>query len=269
MKFIPLPYTPSSPTYMNNENQINDPYYKNRALLHTALVKAIAETQDVVADSTNPFHKNKYASLNAHLSVVKPIFAKHGLAVIQFPSSDEKSIGVTTTIIHECGSQLMDSIHIPVSDSITGQQAGAIISYLRRYALASVAGIATEDDDAETDRVARAPSGGSKPQSNAGILRVSGESPVVGTSGTVNFELPVPFGDAKGTKLNELPLKNTDRSLKCADLSYWAKVWTPKPFGTSTKISQRDLDFKASAEALYAMKNAEAQPAETQDEVPF
>jgi len=278
MKYKPEQYT-SSTNIMNNENQITDPYYKNRAVLHTALVKAIAETQDVVADSTNPFHKNKYASLNAHLSVVKPIFAKHGLAVVQFPSSDEKSIGVTTTIIHECGSQLMDSIHIPVSDSITGQQAGAIISYLRRYALASVAGIATEDDDAETDRIQRAPSGSSKPQSIANhVVRVSNESST-GTLGTVNFELPVPFGDAKGTKLNELPLKNTDRSLKCADLSYWAKVWTPKPFGTSTKISQRDLDFKASAQALYAMKNAESngdttpkfEPAqeETQDEIPF
>ncbi|NDB82271.1 MAG: hypothetical protein EB127_05965 [Alphaproteobacteria bacterium] len=268
MLYIPADYDFLTTKSMSNENQSTEPYYKNRALLHTALVKAIAETQDVVADSTNPFHKNKYASLNAHLSVIKPIFAKHGLAVIQFPSSDEKSIGVTTTIIHECGSQLMDSIHIPVPESITGQQAGAIISYLRRYALASVAGIATEDDDAESDRIARQPSGSSKPQTGASVLRVKDDS-VVGTSGSVNFELPVPFGDAKGKPLNELPLKNTDRSLKCADLSYWAKVWVPKPFGTSTKISQRDLDFKASAEALYAIKNAEAQPTETQDEVPF
>jgi lysophospholipid acyltransferase (LPLAT)-like uncharacterized protein len=79
----------------------------------------------------------------------------------------------------------------------------------------------------------------------------------------------VPFGDAKGSKLNELPLKNDDRTKKCADLSYWAKVWVPKPFGTSTKISKRDLDFKSSAEALYAIKNAEAQPTQTDDEIPF
>lgn len=275
MKYIPLESITSSPIYMNNDintNTDNSSYYKNRALLHTALVKAVAETQDVVADSTNPFHKNKYASLNAHLSVVKPIFAKHGLAVIQFPSSDDKSIGVTTTIIHECGSQLMDSIHIPVSDSITGQQAGAIISYLRRYALASVAGIATEDDDAEIDRVARNPqySASSKPKSVETHTRVSNDLPLGSESlGTVNFELVVPFGDAKGSKLNDLPLKNDDRTKKCADLSYWAKVWVPKPFGTSTKISKRDLDFKSSAEALYAIKNAEAQPTQTDDEIPF
>lgn len=262
---------------MNNHNSEQyshyDTYATNRALLNASLVSAIAETQDVVADSTNPFHKNKYASLNAHLSVVKPIFAKHGLAVIQFPSSDDKSIGVTTTVIHKCGSQISESIHIPVSENITGQQAGAIISYLRRYSLASVAGIATEDDDAEIDRVAREPqySASSKPtKSYETHTRVSNDLPLGGeTLGTVNFELVVPFGDAKGVKLNDLPLKNEDRSKKCADLSYWAKVWVPKPFGTSTKISKRDLDFKASAEALYAIKNAEAQPKQTDDEIPF
>ena len=251
-----------------NQDDILNPYLETRATLYKSLVKAIAETQDVVADSTNPFHKNKYASLNAHLSVIKPIFAKHGLAIVQLPSNEGNSIGVTTNVIHESGAHIHQSIHIPVTENVTGQQAGAIISYLRRYALASVAGIATEDDDAEIDRIARQPSGSSKPSSNASVLRVRDDS-VVGASGTVNFELPVPFGDAKGKKLNELPMKNEDRSLKCADISYWAKVWTPKPFGNSTKISQRDLDFKASAEALYALKIAEVMPETTQDEVPF
>ena len=53
--------------------------------LFGALVKAIAETQNVVADAQNPFHKNSYATLGAHLNAIKPIFAKHGLAIIQFP----------------------------------------------------------------------------------------------------------------------------------------------------------------------------------------
>ena len=243
-----------------------------RAKLFSALALAIAECKDVHADSTNPFHKNKYASLGAHLEVVKPIFAKHGLAVVQFPSGFDKCIGVTTKIIHKDGGHIEEACHIPVGDNATGQQAGAIISYLRRYALASIAGIATDDDDAETDRIARAPSApafsaGSKfiPTNN----KVS-DYTVVKNGGEVDFELAVPFGDAKGTKLSELPLKNTDRTKKCADLSYWASVWQPKPFGTSTTVSKRDLNFKASAQALWAIKNSQDEaPTESTDEIPF
>ena len=200
-----------------NETEYTNTILARGAELNAALVKAIAETQDVHADSTNPFHKNKYASLSAHLSVIKPIFAKHGLAILQFPTSSEKSIGVTTTIIHKSGGQIEDSITIPVGDTVKGQDAGSIISYLRRYALAAVAGIATEDDDAETDRIVRTPAASATsgsisttkfiPNPNA-----TAPSPV-SADAKVDYSIPVPFGKAKGTALSDL----SDN-----DLDYWA-----------------------------------------------
>jgi uncharacterized protein (DUF3820 family) len=239
-----------------------------RAQLNTALVNAIAETKDVHADSTNPFHKNKYASLGAHLESIKPIFQKHGLAILQFPTSSEKAIGVNTIIVHTSGASIEESICIPVADNVKGQEAGAIISYLRRYALASVAGVATEDDDAEIDRISRSPTTNAIvnakpayssvqptkfiPNPNASVSEVTGE---------INFELTVPFGKAKGTSLNDLPL---------SDLNYWANTWQPKPWEKTGKVGAKDLSLKSSAQALWAIKNAEQGESDSEgDAIPF
>jgi hypothetical protein len=249
------------PTILPMSNQDYDTYTKNNAALFAALVSAVAETKDVHADSTNPFHKNKYASLGAHLAVVKPIFAKHGLAILQFPSSDGNHVGVTTTIVHKDGGMISESIHIPVGESLKGQDAGSIISYLRRYSLASVAGIATEDDDAETDRIVRTSSSAPvKTTSVATAKFIPNPNASAGTGGDVNFDLPVPFGKNKGSTLNELPL---------SDLDYWANKWEPKPWEKTGKVGPKDLALKASAQALWAVKNANAEPEVTQDEVPF
>jgi hypothetical protein len=82
----------------------------------------------------------------------------------------------------------------------------------------------------------------------------------------------IPFGDAKGQPLSSLPLKGP-KDKKCADLYYWAKVYTPKPY--NGKISQKDTNLKARAEALYAQATGASEaPApvvqdEPIDEVPF
>lgn len=253
-----------SDEFMPDNTMTNNIEY--RAQLNTALVNAIAETKDVHADSTNPFHKNKYASLGAHLEAIKPIFQKHGLAILQFPTSSEKAIGVNTIIVHTSGASIEESICIPVADNVKGQEAGAIISYLRRYALASVAGVATEDDDAEIDRIARSPSQPSSAiktnsvQTQKFIPNPNASSEI---TGEVNFELTVPFGKAKGTSLNNLSL---------ADLDYWANKWEPKPWEKTGKVGAKDLALKSSAQALWVLKNAEQGSGESDSEgdaIPF
>jgi len=83
----------------------------------------------------------------------------------------------------------------------------------------------------------------------------------------------VPFGDRKGQPLSSLPLKG-DKGVKCGDLYYWAKVYTPKEFKGS--ISPQDIALKKRAEEMYAAATAGAAPkSEPQsiddiiDEVPF
>lgn len=240
---------------------------ETQAVLFKSLVAFVEASKDIHADSTNPYHKNRYASLSAHLLALKPLAASYGLAIIQLPIGDSESVGVRTIVIHACGAYISADALIPSEKGLSGQNAGALISYLRRYALASVAGVATEDDDAETDRIAKGgstislekPPQGVKfiPNPNAGKTTAKASGPMV-----------APFGDRKGTPLAELPKKETDRSIKCGDLYYFAKVWTPKPFGESTTVSPKDLALKA--EAIRLFEASEPAPAsDTTDEIPF
>jgi len=230
---------------------------QNLSELYTALSKVHDETKDIVADDYNPHFKNKFASLSAHLSYLKPIFSKHGLVVIQLPTSEfhEKGIGIKTIIAHKNGTSIESSCIVPVGEQATGQQAGAILTYLRRYCLASIGGLATTDDDCEADRVVKTAS------APAPAKKAAPSAPSAPAAGVeINFELPVPFGKNKGTTLNNLPL---------ADLDYWANKWEPKPWEKTGKVGAKDLSLKKSAQALWAMKeDGEGEP-ESQDEVPF
>lgn len=244
--------------------------------LNKALIKALSETKDIVADSTNPFHKNSYASLSKHLEVLKPIFKKHGLGILQMPIGDLDSVGIRTIIVHEDGGSVSSDALIPAEKGITGQNAGSLYSYIRRYSLASVAGCATEDCDAETNRVESPVPAKSYMNLNAkGTKYIPNPNAEKAVQGKGSTDVVAPFGDAKGTPLSALPLRSTDRSKKCADLNYWANAWTPKPFGDSTVISKRDLHTKAEAQRLWAEANGgstaeqeETKP-ESNDEIPF
>lgn len=266
---------------MRMHNIMNEEYQqelKNKAELHSDLIKAISETKDIVADSNNPFHKSKYASLSAHLAVIKPIFAKHKLAIIQMPCSSDGcgawkenvyGVGVKTIIIHANGSSIETSCVIPMEAGASGQQAGAIISYLRRYALASVACVATEDDDCEIDRSSRSVSQNTTTkyikntnatapvQTNNNNSGAGAGSPAPVSSGDIDPSIPVPFGNNKGTPIGELPLN---------DLTYWATKWEPRPYEKTGKVTAKDAKLKATAVALYELASSGSEP---QDEVPF
>lgn len=237
---------------------------ETQAVLFKSLVSFIEASKDIHADSTNPFHRNRYASLSAHLLALKPLAASYGLAIVQLPIGDSESVGVRTLIIHACGAYLSADALVPAEKGLKGQEAGALISYLRRYALASVAGVATEDDDGESDRVAKGGRTVSLESPPQGVKFVP--NPNAGKSAKASGPMVAPFGDRKGTPLAELPKKETDRSVKCGDLYYFAKVWTPKPFGESTTVSPKDLALKAEAVRLF---EAEDSAADTTDEIPF
>lgn len=233
----------------------------NLSELYIALGNVHAETKDIVADDFNPHFKSKFASLSAHLSYLKPLFHKHGLIVIQLPTSEyhDNGIGIKTIIAHKNGTSIESACIVPVGEQATGQQAGAILTYLRRYCLASIGGLATTDDDCEADREVKA----TKPtySSSTAPVTVKKAAPSAPAAGVeVNFDLPVPFGKNKGTTLNNLPL---------ADLDYWANKWEPKPWEKTGKVGPKDLSLKKSAQALWAMKQDGEQEAEPQDEVPF
>jgi len=244
---LPMPNTPNTP-----EQQV---------AINTALINFIAETTDILADSNNPFHKSRYASLSKHLEVLKPLLKKHGLTVLQLPSGDFEAVGIKTIILHESGASIEERCVIPCEKGMTGQQGGAIITYLRRYSLASLAGVATEDDDAETDRVIKSASKASAP-APAPKAYAPASAPAVGSAPALT-----PFGDRKGQPLSSLPLEESDRAVKFGDLKYFATKWQPKPYGDNPNPSAKDLAVKAEAVRLW--NASQGGSAESTDSIPF
>ena len=103
-----------------------------------ALSSALGEMPVVKMDAQNPFLKNKYATLGAVIETSRPVLAKYELAIIQSPVSTEDKIGITTLLTHSSGEWLEDTIYISTTESkglSSAQNAGVVISYLRRYSL--------------------------------------------------------------------------------------------------------------------------------------
>ena len=257
---------------MTQDNEINA-LQQRRSEFYSAIAKSLFETKDIAPDSNNPFHKSKYASLSAHLNYIKPIFAKNGLAILQFPTSASESlgwsgnerkqigaVGIQTIIIHKNGESIEQSCVVPIDTDTTGQQAGALLTYLRRYALASVAGVATEDDDAEFDRQIKTASPkqhvAPKPVANY-ITGLTAPEP---SSGDIDPSIPVPFGNNKGTPIGELSGN---------DLAYWATKWEPRPYEKTGRVTAKDAKLKATAVALYNNSQNPQQEPEASDDVPF
>ena len=117
-----------------------------------ALSSALGEMPVVKMDAQNPFLKNKYATLGAVIETSRPVLAKYELAIIQSPVSTEDKIGITTLLTHSSGEWLEDTIYISTTESkglSSAQNAGVVISYLRRYSLQAFLNMyADEDTDA-------------------------------------------------------------------------------------------------------------------------
>ena len=118
-------------------------------LLAGALAQAQAEMPAVQFNATNPFLKNKYADLGAIISTSKPILGKNGLSVSQLVSTDNGNVGVTTVLMHNSGEWLESTAWLSLGEEkgkSQAQVAGSIITYLRRYSLASILGMYADED---------------------------------------------------------------------------------------------------------------------------
>lgn len=114
-----------------------------------ALVSAQAEMPPVKFNKVNPFLKNKYADLGAIIETAQPVLAKHGLAVSQLCATTGDSVGVETMLVHKSGEWIASRMEIPLGEEkgkSTAQVAGSIVTYIRRYALASMLGMYADED---------------------------------------------------------------------------------------------------------------------------
>jgi len=123
------------------------------AAIAPALVKAQGEIRAILKDSDNPHFRSTYASLDTILETVRPILARHGLALMQrvvghrFDDENRlRAMKVQTLVIHASGETMDASVWMPLGKG-DPQGAGAALTYGRRYSLGAALALATEEDD--------------------------------------------------------------------------------------------------------------------------
>jgi hypothetical protein len=116
--------------------------------LFAALAQAQAEIEGASKDAKNDHFRQKYATLASIYDASRAALTKHGIAVIQSPFNDGQDVGVATTLGVASGQWLRGRIQCCPTKA-DAQGVGSVITYMRRYALAAMVGVAQEDDDAE------------------------------------------------------------------------------------------------------------------------
>lgn len=117
------------------------------AAISAAIAKAQNEVENASKNANNPHFKSKYADLAELLNTVRPVFSFHGLAILQMPSFDCGVASVETVLSHSSGEWISSICSAPVTKQ-DAQGVGSVITYLRRYSLAAMCGVAQEDEDA-------------------------------------------------------------------------------------------------------------------------
>jgi len=142
--------------------------------LAAALVKVQASIKPAVKSSANPFFKSHYADLGEIWNACREALTANGIAVVQGGDGD----GLQTTLLHTSGQWISGSFRL-MAIKPDPQAQGSAMTYLRRYSLAAMVGVVTEDDDGEAAMArgnghAAPPPAGAPPTSRQPVPRAPG-----------------------------------------------------------------------------------------------
>lgn len=133
---------------------------------HKSLTAALAAFQadlpHVGKGSINPHFKSKYAALEDIVKVVLPALAKQGLSWVTLPTKDDDGSPVLAYKLMHVSGDVIEGKY-PMNNEANPQKRGSELTYLRRYALSAVTGIAPDEDD-DGNAAAQAPRQQAKPE---------------------------------------------------------------------------------------------------------
>src|SRR5262249_10899282 len=124
----------------------------------SALAKAQSELtnpeKSLVATIRSPFPREgdttfRYASLSSGLDIVRKALGKQEIAIVQTTGIDQDAglVLLTTVLAHSSGEWVSSDWPVcAIGDIAAPHRMGAALTYARRYALFTLAGIAGEDD---------------------------------------------------------------------------------------------------------------------------
>ncbi len=117
--------------------------------LTQALIKMQVLLKPAVRDKINPFLKSRYADLSGVWDACRVLLQEYKLAIVQVSGIDAKGCYLETILMHESGEWISSKYPLKPIKPDDPQALGSALTYARRYTLAAILGIVTEDDDAE------------------------------------------------------------------------------------------------------------------------
>lgn len=226
--------------------------------LVTALAKAQLEFEDIekdkraVVDSRREGARSytyNYASLSALLKVVRPVLARNGIATMQPPCVGQRSVTVTTLLCHVSGEWVRNELPVAIG-GLDPQTIGSAISYMRRYALKSLLGLAEDDEDDDGAAATRSVNGNGRTvpmpsrasAAAAPGASVSAQTPCAATP-------PVPAAAAPVYTIKTLQKRKTS-----ADVWFWEAVFTNGKPESSVRAVTKDGEIGGRLEHWYAQR---------------
>lgn len=222
--------------------------------LAAALSAAQSKIEGAKRDSANPFFKSTYADLASVWAACREQLTANGLSVVQLPYTAENgAIGVQTVLLHSSGQWIEASVSALSKDN-SPQATGSVITYLRRYALAAIAGVPQVDDDAEAAEgraegkpvTAHKPVTTAKPAappapaaSSTGIVTVVnvGEKAGTNTKGEPYTRFSIEFSDGRKASTFKVDLGQTAKSFKDRGQSCEAVIVDQKGYPTLMELN--------------------------------
>lgn len=134
----------------------NDPTRSSEiALLVEALAKAQGEikspernrTVNVTTRDQSKSYTFKYATLDHIIDVIRAPLTKNGLWFTQIMKEDQGTFILDTRLMHASGQWIATQVPLIWDGNGGNQQFGSALTFMRRYALTSLLGIAAEEDD--------------------------------------------------------------------------------------------------------------------------
>lgn len=111
-----------------------------------ALLQTQADVPDPPRTGVNPHFGSDYATLDDIIHAARPVLIENDITLVQAPGMNGDGVTVETRLIHMSGQWISSTASSPVQKA-DPQGVGATVTYLRRYGLASMLGLAHEEDD--------------------------------------------------------------------------------------------------------------------------
>lgn len=123
--------------------------------------KVSGVARDAKADAGR--RQYKYATLEAVIDAVRPACVEAGIVLLQAPSLNAESgvVSVETILVHAASGEYVSCTSSCTANAGDAQAVGSAQTYMRRYGLMSLLGLAPEDDDGQAAR--GAPTGQPQP----------------------------------------------------------------------------------------------------------